>query len=96
MRDMSYVSRVIIAAQTLYLPSCANSAVYNLAAVILIDIMLTCAFLFLKQFQYTFTTAKLVTIDREKKMKKEKKQARISSHPIFVSSSVIIISSFFI
>jgi len=45
---MSYVPHVIIAAQTPYLPRCANSAVYYLAAAILIDFMLTYAFLFSK------------------------------------------------
>lgn len=72
MRDMSYVPPVIIAAQTLYLPRCANSAVYNSAAAILIDIMLTCVFLFLKQFQYTVTTTELAAIDGEKRERKKK------------------------
>lgn len=73
MRDMSYVPPVIIAAQTLYLPRCVNSAVYNSAAAILIDIMLTCAFLFSKQFQCTITAAKLTAIDRERERERKKK-----------------------
>lgn len=79
MRDMSCVPPVIIAAQTLYLLRCANSAVYNSAAAILIDIMLTCAFLFSKQFQYTITVAELAVIDR-KRERKRRKTARVSPY----------------
>lgn len=75
MRDMSYVPPVLIAAQTLYLPRRANNAVNNSAAAILIDIMLTCAFLFSKQFQYTITTVGLTAIDRKRKRKRKQQLA---------------------